>query len=242
MATASAALPGAAIPDDQFVEVHPQHAGQPRLRRRGALAYLAAYDTGRTRVFGHCAASTGIEPFMALVEQVMTREPYASATRVFWIVDNGSSHCGQAAIDRLAKRFPNAVMVHTPRHASWLNQIEIYFPVVQRKAVAPNDFTHLDQLRQRLADFQQRYNATARPLGWKVTSAPQLTSTTCSTGSTSTSNRPPHRPPRRPHDQTPDELTGQTTKRGQRMGSWSWSHPGLPTPPRTAHHRAKEAA
>ena len=139
--------------------------------RRGALAYLAAYDTGRARVFGHCAASTGIKPFMALVEQVMTREPYASATRVFWIVDNGSSHRGQAAIDRLAKRFPNAVMVHTPRHASWLNQAEIYFSVVQRKAVAPNDFTHLDQLRQRLADFQQRYNATARPLGWKVTSA-----------------------------------------------------------------------
>jgi hypothetical protein len=77
--------------------------------RRGPLAYLAAYDTGRARVFGHCAASTGIKPFMALVEQVMTREPYASATRVFWIVDNGSSHRGQAAIDRLAKRFPNAV-------------------------------------------------------------------------------------------------------------------------------------
>jgi ferredoxin-NADP reductase len=67
---------------------------------------LAAYDTGRTRVFGHCAASTGIEPFMALVEQVMTRDPYASATRVFWIVDNGSSHRSQAAIDRLAKALP----------------------------------------------------------------------------------------------------------------------------------------
>jgi hypothetical protein len=98
--------------------------------RRGALAYLAAFDTGRTRVFGHCAVSTGIKPFMALVEQVMTREPYASATRVFWIVDNGSSHRGQAAIDRLAKRFPNAVMAHTPRHPSWLNQIEIYISVV----------------------------------------------------------------------------------------------------------------
>jgi hypothetical protein len=81
---------------------------------------------------------------------------------VFWIVDNGSSHRGQAAIDRPAKRFPNAIMVHTPRHASWLNQIEIYFSVVQRKAVAPNDFTHLDQLRQRLADFQQHYN-TIKP-------------------------------------------------------------------------------
>jgi DDE superfamily endonuclease len=70
--------------------------------------------------------------------------------------DNGSSHRGQAAIDRLAKRFPNAVMVHTPTHASWLNQTEIYFSVLQRKVGTPNDFTHLDQVRQRLADFEQR--------------------------------------------------------------------------------------
>jgi transposase len=100
--------------------------------RGGALAYLAAYDVGRARVFGRCAPSTGIVPFMALVEQVMTTEPYASAKRVFWVVDNGSSHRGQAAIDRLAARFPNAVMVHTPKHASWLNQIEVFFSVVQR--------------------------------------------------------------------------------------------------------------
>lgn len=91
--------------------------------RGGALAYLAAYDVHQARVFGRCAPSTGIVPFMALVEQVMTTEPYASARRVFWIVDNGSSHRGQAAIDRLSRRFPNAVMVHTPVHASWLNQV-----------------------------------------------------------------------------------------------------------------------
>ena len=65
---------------------------------------------------------------MALVEQVMTQEPYASAKRVFWIVDNGSSHRGKAAIDRLARRFPNAVMVHTPVHASWLNQVSVNRP------------------------------------------------------------------------------------------------------------------
>jgi transposase len=139
--------------------------------RGGALAYLAAWDVGRARVFGRCAPSTGIKPFMALVAQVMTQEPYASATRVFWIVDNGSSHRGKAAIDRLAKRFPNAVMVHTPVHASWLNQVEIYFSVVQRKVVAPNDFTRLDQVEQRLADFELRYNATARPFRWKFTPA-----------------------------------------------------------------------
>jgi transposase len=139
--------------------------------RGGALAYLAAYDIGRACVFGRCAPSTGIKPFMALVTQIMTQQPYASATRVFWIVDNGSSHRGKAAIDRLAKRFPNAVMVHTPVHASWLNQAEIYFSVVQRKVVSPNDFTSLDQVRQRLADFQVRYNATARPFQWKFTPA-----------------------------------------------------------------------
>ena len=156
---------------------HPSLApGQARMmrvnheyERGGALAYLAAYDVGRARVFGRCAPSTGIVPFMALVEQVMTCEPYASAKRVFWVVDNGSSHRGQAAIDRLARRFPNAVMMHTPVHASWLNQIEVFFPVVQRKVVSPNDFTDLAEVEQRLADFESRYNTTARPFRWKFT-------------------------------------------------------------------------
>jgi hypothetical protein len=137
--------------------------------RGGALAYLAAYDVHRARVFGHCAPSTGIVPFMALVEQVMMTEPYASAKRVFWVVDNGSSHRGQTAIDRLARRFPNAVMVHTPVHASWLNQVEVYFSVVQRKVVSPNDFTDLAEVERRLADFEKRYNATAGPFRWTFT-------------------------------------------------------------------------
>ena len=137
--------------------------------RGGALAYLAAYDVHQAKVFGHCSAKTGIVPFMTLAEQVMTREPYASAKRVFWVVDNGSSHRGQAAIDRLAAQFPNAVMVHTPIHASWLNQVEVFFSVVQRKVVSPNDFTNLDEVKQRLVEFEERYNATATPFQWKFT-------------------------------------------------------------------------
>jgi transposase len=156
---------------------HPSLApGQARMmrvnheyERGGALAYLAAYDVHQARAFGRCAPSTGIAPFMALVEQVMTCEPYASAKRVFWVVDNGSSHRGQAAIDRLATRFPNAVMVHTPKHASWLNQVEVFFSVVQRKVVSPNDFTDLAEVEQRLTDFEKRYNQTARPFQWKFT-------------------------------------------------------------------------
>ncbi|MFD4134081.1 IS630 family transposase [Streptomyces goshikiensis] len=139
--------------------------------RGGALAYLAAYDVHTARVMGRCSAKTGIVPFMDLVEQIMTSEPYTSAKRVFWVVDNGSSHRGKAAADRLAERFPNAVMLHTPVHASWLNQVEIFFSIVQRKVITPNDFTDLDQVEDRLIAFERRYNETARPFRWKFTPA-----------------------------------------------------------------------
>ncbi len=93
----------------------------------------------------------------------MIQEPYASAERVFWVVDNGSSHRGQKAIDRLAAQFSNAVMVHTPVHASWLNQVEIYFSIIQRKVLSPNDFAALDAATSRLDQFEIRYNQNARP-------------------------------------------------------------------------------
>lgn len=140
-------------------------------QRGGALAYLAAYDVHQARVFGRCEPTTGIAPFRRLVEQVMTREPYASARRVFWIVDNGSSHRGQKAIDRLTKAWPTAVMVHTPIHASWVNQVEIYFSIVQRKVVTPNDFYDLDDVEARLTAFQNLYNFAARPFNWRYTKA-----------------------------------------------------------------------
>ncbi|WP_328890502.1 IS630 family transposase [Streptomyces sp. NBC_00316] len=139
--------------------------------RGGALAYLAAYDVHQAKVFGRCEPKTGIVPFMNLVTQVMSTEPYASARRVFWIVDNGSSHRGKKAIDRLTTAFPNAVMVHTPVHASWTNQIEIFFSIVQRKVVSPNDFTDLTQVRDRLRAFEDRYNATAQPFQWRFTTS-----------------------------------------------------------------------
>ncbi|HEY5116823.1 MAG TPA: IS630 family transposase [Nakamurella sp.] len=137
--------------------------------RRGAVAYLAAYDVHRAQIHGRCEDTTGIVPFAALVEQVMTQEPYKSADRVFWVVDNGSSHRGQAAIDRLTEQFANTIMVHTPVHASWLNQVEIFFSIVQRKVLSPNDFDDLDVVVERLAAFEERYNQAAKPFKWKFT-------------------------------------------------------------------------
>ena len=104
----------------------------------------------RAKLFGRCEDKTGILPFGRLVDQVMGQQPYASARRVFWIVDNGSSHRGQASVDRLQGSHKNLRLVHCPVHSSWLNQVEIYNSIVQRKVLTPNDFTNLDEVEHRL--------------------------------------------------------------------------------------------
>jgi hypothetical protein len=90
-------------------------------------------------------------------------------TRVFVIAGNGSDRRGQAAISRLARAHPNAIMIRTPLHASWLNQIEIFFSVIQKKAATPDDFASLGQLSATLLGFVDRYHQTARPFSWKFT-------------------------------------------------------------------------
>lgn len=137
--------------------------------RRGAWAYLAAWDVRRARIHGRCERQTGIVPFQRLVRQVMSQEPYRSAPRVFWILDNGSSHRGQRCVARLTKRWPTLIPVHTPVHASWLNQVEIYFSVVQRKVLTPNDFRSPAAVQDRLLRFQTHYEQVARPFEWKFT-------------------------------------------------------------------------
>ena len=104
--------------------------------RRGALAYLAAWDVKQARIFGRCEASTGIEPFGRLVLQVMWK---------------------------------NLVLVHTPVHASWLNQVEIYFSVLQRKVLTPSDFASTEEVEDRILRFQHHYEQVARPFQWKFT-------------------------------------------------------------------------
>jgi hypothetical protein len=137
--------------------------------RKGAWAYLAAWDVHQARVFGRCERKTGIAPFGRLVRQVMSREPYRSASRVFWVVDNGSSHRGERCQQRLARQWPNLIVVHTPIHASWLNQVEIYFSIVQRKILTPNDLNSLTALEDRLLAFQDHYQSAAKPFQWRFT-------------------------------------------------------------------------
>ncbi len=139
--------------------------------RGGAWAYLAALDVHRAKLFGRCEVKTGHAPFERLVTQVMTQPPYRDARRVFWILDNGSAHRGAPCVRRLQGAYHNLVPVHGPVHASWLNQIEIYFSIVQRKALTPNDFGSLAEVEERLLRFQDYYESIATPFEWKFTRA-----------------------------------------------------------------------
>jgi DDE superfamily endonuclease len=154
----------------------PPRPGQPRrveheCDRGGALAYLAAWDVRRGGVIGRCEATTGKAPFGRLVDQLMRQAPYRSARRVFWIVAQGSSHRGATAAREVQARYPNLIVVHLPTHASWLNQIEIYFSIIQRKVLTPNDFPDLAAVEARLLAVEALYNDTARPFDWRFTRA-----------------------------------------------------------------------
>jgi DDE superfamily endonuclease len=152
----------------------PPRSGRPmdvehEYERGGAWAYLAAWDVHRAKVFGRCEPQTGIAPFERLVAHVMGHEPYRSARRVFWIVDNGSGHRASPPSPgcRRAGRRPRSSTRRS--HASWLNQIEIYFSIVQRKVLTPNDFRSLTAVKDRLLHFQTHYEATASPFQWTFT-------------------------------------------------------------------------
>jgi len=137
--------------------------------RRGAVCYLDAWDVRRGGVIGRSEPKGGIDSFDRLVRQVMSKQPYASARRVFWIVDNGSDHRGQHSIDRLQRRWRKLILVHLPVHASWLNQVEIYHSIIQRKLLDPNNFENTAALARALNQFERRYNQIAEPFDWSFT-------------------------------------------------------------------------
>jgi len=150
--------------------------GQPGLiesdyKRAGVVQYLAAWVVRAGLPLGRCEAKSGIAAFDRLVDQVMTQEPYCSAPRVFWIVDNGSSHRGDKAVQRLEDRYANLTLVHTPVHASWLNQVEIFFSLVQRKVLSPAAAPSVIELTQRILGFEARCRQHPKPFNWKFTRA-----------------------------------------------------------------------
>ena len=181
---------GKPLSDDDFIistdektsiqarrRIHPTVAPRARrpmlveheYERKGAWAYFAAWDVRRAKIFGRCERTTGIVPFQRLVRQVMMQPPYNEARRIFWVMDNGSSHRGVTGDRRLQRLWPKTIPVHTPVHASWLNQVEVYFSILQANVLTPNDFDSLAAVERRLTEFGNYYEKIAKPFDWKFT-------------------------------------------------------------------------
>jgi len=169
--------------DEKTIQVlkrcHPGLAAIPGYEQRvefeyerlGTVAYHVAWDVFRAQIFGRVAPNTCIATFNELVDGVMTQEPYQSSARTFWIVDGGCAHHPNTFPARLEGMYPHAVAVSLPTHSSWLNQIEIYFSIVQRKVLTPMDVANKEALTKRLLGFQDYYQERAKPFSWKFTAA-----------------------------------------------------------------------
>jgi hypothetical protein len=116
---------------------------------------------------GRCESTTGLEPFGRLVDQVLAQQPYRSAAHLFWSVDKGASHRGEAAQQRLQQLDSRILLVHTPVHASWLNQVEIDFSIIQRKVLTLNAFADLAAIQLRLALYAERSHQSPTPFQWQ---------------------------------------------------------------------------
>ena len=175
-------------------------------KRGGALAYLAAWDVHRGQVTGRCEATTGIAPFSRLVEQVMTSR--ALRQRGPGVLDRGQRLLPpRRRLDQAdGQAWPNAHLIHLPVHASWLDQAEIYFSVVQRKVLTPErlhrprpDPRPPRRVRDPLQRHRQAVQLEVHPHRPQRPAGPH--------------RRPRQDPARRPGsmNSTPDELTGATT-------------------------------
>ena len=137
--------------------------------RLGVSVYLGALDVRTGKVIGRNVPRNTKDAFKSFVNNIMSRKACRSASRVFMIVDNGSAHRPDTFSQWLADAHPKIVLVPLPTHASWLNQIETYFSIVQRKALTPMDLRDADALPIRLSAFERRYNKDAHPFSWKFT-------------------------------------------------------------------------
>lgn len=147
----------------------PNHV-EHQYERHGTCSYQAALIVGTGEVVGHCVDSNTRANFEILVEAVMAHPICRRADRVFWITDNGSAHHPNTFIWWLKKQYTNVEGLHLPTGASWLNQMELYFSVLTRKALAGESFASVSALRDRIDGFEDRWNRAPTPIKWTYTS------------------------------------------------------------------------
>ena len=155
----------------------PAQPGRPvqvehEYERKGALNLFAAFDTRTGKVYGHTAERKRQKEFIEFLE-MLDREIPAAITTIHLVLDNLRMHKGKQVQAWLAKH-PRFVFHHPPVHCSWMNQIEQWFSILQRKRLAIADFADKAELAERLQAYIKEWNEVAHPFKWSTKSVTKI--------------------------------------------------------------------
>ncbi|MEH1809778.1 IS630 family transposase [Nostoc sp.] len=149
-----------------------------RYVREGATHLFAALSVAEGLIYGCCSSTKTFVDFQTFLISVLIPETVRRGVRhIYLILDNGSTHAPkqlQAWLNQKQKEEGWSFTVEVfwlPKYASWLDQIEIWFSILQRKLLTPNDFPDRNTLKQRITDFISRHNDSAQPIKWSYTVA-----------------------------------------------------------------------
>jgi len=154
---------------------HTSHIS-PRYKRKGAVQLFAGLSVADGQIYGMCRNRKRFVDFQAFLLEVLLPEAVRREVHtVALILDNGPTHAPKSFgpwLEQQAQRqgWPFRVQVYwLPKNASWLDQIEIWFSILQRKLLKPNDFESLRVLVRAIGSFVRYYNRAAKPIHWTYT-------------------------------------------------------------------------
>jgi transposase len=138
-------------------------------RRHGTASFIAALDVHTGEVRGQDVDRNDAAHFIEfLVELDATIDP---ALAIHLVLDNGSSHVAKATKAWLDEH-PRFVAHYTPKHSSWLNQVELWFSILTRKLLRRGEFASREELIARVMAFIRDYNHSAKPFRWTYDGSP----------------------------------------------------------------------
>jgi transposase len=141
-------------------------------KRAGALNLFAAFDTRSGQVYGHCYERKRQREFIAFLEQ-LDREIAETTKTIHLVCDNVSTHHGRDVRKWFAKH-PRFVVHFTPVHCSWMNQVEQWFSIFQRKRLRIADFASKEHLQAKIEQFIGEWNQHAHPFNWSTKSVAKV--------------------------------------------------------------------
>lgn len=134
-------------------------------KRNGTISLYAALAVHQGEVVGQCAPRHRHQEFLDFLRLLARTYP---RQELHLIVDNLSAHKHET-VQRWFDRHPRIQLHFTPTHASWLNQVELWFSILSRKVIRRGIFTSVKALVQAIMTFIQRYNQEGKPFSWTYT-------------------------------------------------------------------------